>query len=204
MRGQEMGKFLLTIGVSIVAGDLILVIWGADPASIPLPRFLNGSWQIGSMVYPWSRIFILAVAVVIAAALWLLMARTRMGAIVRAGVDNREMVGALGIDVGRLFMVVFALGMLLAGLAGVLAGNGGMLSLAPGGDHEVLIFVFAIVIIGGRGTIAGPIAGSLVVGMVVTYANAYAPDFSYFSLFAPMALILLWKPNGLFGRGAEA
>jgi branched-chain amino acid transport system permease protein len=204
MRGQEMGKFLLTIGVSIVASDLILVIWGANPASVPLPRFLNGSWQVGSFVYPWSRIFILGVSAAIALALWLMMARTRMGAIIRAGVDNREMVGALGIDVGRLFMVVFALGTLLAGLAGVLAGNGGMLSLAPGGDHEVLIFVFAIVIIGGRGTIVGPMVGSLVVGMLVTYGNAYAPELSYFSLFAPMALILLWRPNGLFGRGADA
>jgi branched-chain amino acid transport system permease protein len=204
MRGQEMGKFLLTIGISIVAADLALVLWGGDPVSVELPGFLNTSFTVGTLVYPWARIFILVVAVVIAIALWLLLGRTRVGAIVRAGVDNREMVGALGIDVGRVFMLVFALGMLLAGLAGVLAGGGSMFAIAPGTDNQILTFIFAIVIIGGRGTLAGPIVGSLVVGMTMTYANAYQPDFAYFSLFVPMALILLWRPRGLFGREEEA
>jgi branched-chain amino acid transport system permease protein len=203
LRGQEMGKFLLTIGISIIATDLMLVIWGADPVTIPLPGVLNRSWHLGSLVYPWSRIFILGVAIAIAIALWLLLARTRAGAIIRAGVDNREMVSALGIDVGLLFMLVFGLGMMLAGLAGVLGGGGSMLTLAPGGDNEILIYVFAIVIIGGRGTLAGPVVGSLVVGLLTTYCNAYLPELAYFSLFVPMALILLWKPHGLFGRGAD-
>jgi len=203
MRGEEMGKFLLTIGISIIGADLALVLWGGDPVSIQLPGMLNDSFTIGTFVYPWARIFILCVALVIALGLWLLLSRTRIGAIIRAGVDNREMVGALGIDVSRLFMFVFALGMLLAGLAGVLSGSGSMLSIAPGNDNEILTFIFAIVIIGGRGTLAGPVVGSLVVGLTTTYGTAYLPELSYFSLFVPMALILLWRPQGLFGRAEE-
>jgi branched-chain amino acid transport system permease protein len=203
MRGEEMGKFLLTIGISIIGADIALVLWGGDPVSIQLPGMLNESFTIGTFVYPWARIFILGVALVIALGLWLLLSRTRIGAIIRAGVDNREMVGALGIDVSRLFMFVFALGMLLAGLAGVLSGSGSMLSIAPGNDNEILTFIFAIVIIGGRGTLAGPVVGSLVVGLTTTYGAAYLPELSYFSLFVPMALILLWRPQGLFGRAEE-
>jgi branched-chain amino acid transport system permease protein len=111
------------------------------------------------------------------------------------------MLSALGVNVGRLFTLVFALGTLLAGVAGVLGAN--MLTLAPGGDWEILIYVFAIVIIGGRGTLAGPVVGSLLVGLTTNYANAYFPSLAYFSLFAPMAIVMLWRPQGLFGRGTS-
>jgi branched-chain amino acid transport system permease protein len=196
---DEMAQFLLTMGVAFIAADFALVVWGGTPLSIQMPGILGDSWHIGSLVYPNNRLFILGVAVAVGIGLWLFLAKTRTGAIIRAGVDNREMVGALGINVGRLFTLVFVLGMVLAGLAGVLGGS--LLSLAPGGDWEILIYVFAIVIIGGRGTLEGAIAGSLVVGMISTYGQAYFSSFAYFSVFAPMVVVLLWRPQGLFGRG---
>lgn len=198
--GQEMSQFLLTMGVLFIAADFALVTWGGNPLSITMPGVLSQSFTVGSLTYPNSRMFILGVAAVIALLLWLLLTRTRAGAIVRAGVDDREMVAALGINVGRVFTAVFVLGMFLAGLAGVFGGS--LLALAPGGDTEILIYVFALVIIGGPGTLEGALAGSLVVGLVSTYGQAYFPSLAYFSLFAPMVVILILRPQGLFGRGA--
>lgn len=197
--GEEMPQFLLTMGVSFIAADVALVVWGGNPLSIEMPGKLAQSWHLGSITYPISRLFILAVACVLMFLLWIFLSKTRAGAIVRAGVDDREMVSALGINVGRVFTGIFVLGMLLAGLAGVFGGS--LLALAPGGDFEILLYVFALVIIGGRGTLAGAVVGSLVVGMVSTYGQAYFPSLAYFSLFAPMVVILLWRPQGLFGRG---
>jgi branched-chain amino acid transport system permease protein len=198
--GDEMSQFLLTMGVSFIAADFALVTWGGNPVGIELPGVLARSSHFGSITYPNNRLFILFVAAMIAIGLWMLLSRTRAGAIVRAGVDDREMVSTLGINVSLVFSAVFTLGMCLAGLAGVLGGN--LLGLAPGVDSEILIYMFALVIIGGRGTLAGAIAGSLVVGLVITYGNAYFPSLAYFSLFAPMVAILLLRPQGLFGRGA--
>lgn len=197
--GDETSQFLLTMGIAFIAADFGLVTWGGTPQSIEPPRFLAGSFHLGSITYPWIRVFVFGVALAIGVLLWLFLARTRTGAIIRAGVDNREMVSALGINVGRVFTLVFVLGMLLAGLAGVLGGT--VLPLTPGADWDILIYVFAIVVIGGRGTLEGAIAGSLVVGLVGTYGQAYFPSMAYFSLFGPMVVILLWRPQGLFGRG---
>jgi branched-chain amino acid transport system permease protein len=200
LAGDETRQLLLTMGVAFIAADFALVTWGGAPLSIALPGVLNSSSKLGSITYPNSRLFVLGVAIAIGVLLWLLLTRTRLGAVIRAGVDNREMVAALGIDIGRVFTLVFVLGMFLAGTAGVLGGS--LLALAPGGDYEILIYVFAIVVIGGRGTLAGALAGSLVVGLVSTYGQAYFPSFAYFSLFAPMVAILLWRPQGLFGQAA--
>lgn len=198
LRGQPMAELLLTMGVAFVLGDMALAIWGGDPLAIRMPGALDRSSQLGPMTYPNSRLFILAIAVVIAVALYLLLARTRIGAMIRAGVDDREMAAALGVDIKRVFTGVFILGAFLAGLAGVLGGT--LLTLAPGGDSEILTFALVVVIIGGLGRLEGAIVGSLVVGLLDTYGKAYFPDLAYFSLFAPMVLILLWRPQGLFGR----
>lgn len=198
LRGQPMAELLLTMGVAFVLGDTALAIWGGDPLAIRMPGALDRSSQVGPLTYPNSRLVILAIAAVIAVALYLLLARTRIGAMIRAGVDDREMVAALGVDIGRVFTGVFILGAFLAGLAGVLGGS--LLTLAPGGDSEILTFALVVVIIGGLGRLEGAIVGSLVVGLLDTYGKAYFPDLAYFSLFAPMVLILLWRPQGLFGR----
>jgi len=196
---QEMEQFLLTIGVAFIAADFGLVVWGGSPLSVTMPGFLGHSFHLGALTYPWGSLFIFVVAAVVGVVLRVVLVRTKTGAIIRAGVDDREMVSALGINVSAVFTLVFSVGMALAGLAGVLGST--VLSLTPGLDSNILIYVFAIVIIGGRGTLEGPIVGSLVVGMITTYGNAYFSSLAYFSLFVPMVLVLLLRPQGLFGRG---
>jgi branched-chain amino acid transport system permease protein len=198
LRGYPMAELLLTMGVAFILGDLALAVWGGDPRAIRMPGVLDQSSTIGSLVYPNSRLFILGVAVVVALLLYYLMGRTRIGAMIRAGVDDREMVSALGININRVFTGVFILGAMLAGLAGVLGGS--FLTLAPGSDSDILTFAIVVVIVGGLGSLPGAVAGSLVVGLIDNYAKAYFPDVAYFSLFAPMVLILLMRPQGLLGR----
>jgi branched-chain amino acid transport system permease protein len=202
LHGQETSELLLTMGFAFIAADLALTVWGGDPLSIKTPDFLAGSTTIGSITYPNIRFFTIVCAVVIGVALFLMMSRSKLGATVRAGVDNREMVSALGVNIQLVFTLVFVLGAALAGLAGVLGGS--LLTLAPGSDSEILVFALVVVIIGGRGTIEGAMAGSLIVGLLDTYGKAYFPELSYFSIFVPMVLILLWRPQGLFGRAAVA
>jgi branched-chain amino acid transport system permease protein len=197
LRGQPIPELLLTMGVAFILGDLALAIWGGDPLSIRMPGGLDRSTRLGAITYPNGRFFILAVAIAIALLLAFLLSRTRVGAMIRAGVDDREMASALGIDVNRLFTVVFILGAALAGLAGVLGAS--LLTLYPGADSEILTFALVVVILGGLGSLKGALAGSLVVGLLDTYSKAYFPEFAYFSLFAPMVVILLWRPQGLFG-----
>jgi branched-chain amino acid transport system permease protein len=198
LRGYPMAELLLTMGVAFILGDLALAVWGGDPRAIRMPGVLDQSSTIGSLVYPNSRLFILGVAVVVALLLYYLMGRTRIGAMIRAGVDDREMVSALGININRVFTGVFILGAMLAGLAGVLGGS--FLTLAPGSDSDILTFAIVVVIVGGLGSLPGAVVGSLVVGLIDNYAKAYFPDVAYFSLFAPMVLILLMRPQGLLGR----
>jgi branched-chain amino acid transport system permease protein len=198
LRGYPMAELLLTMGVAFILGDVALAIWGGDPRAIRMPGFLDQSSNLGPLIYPNSRVFILGVAIVVALLLYYLMGRTRIGAIIRAGVDDREMVSALGININRVFTGVFILGAVLAGLAGVLGGS--FLTLAPGSDSDILTFAIVVVIVGGLGSLPGAIVGSLVVGLIDNYAKAYFPDVAYFSLFAPMVLILLVRPQGLLGR----
>ena len=198
LRGYPMAELLLTMGVAFILGDVALAVWGGDPRSINMPGVLNQSSNIGPLIYPNSRLFILLVAVIVAVLLYYLMGRTRVGAIIRAGVDDREMVSALGININRVFTGVFILGAVLAGLAGVLGGS--FLTLAPGADSDILTFAIVVVIVGGLGSLPGAVIGSLVVGLIDNYAKAYFSDVAYFSLFAPMVLILLMRPQGLLGR----
>jgi branched-chain amino acid transport system permease protein len=197
LREQPIPQLLLTMGVAFILGDVALAAWGGNPLSITMPGGLDRSSQLGPITYPNSRFFVLALAVAVAVALALLITRTRAGAMIRAGVDDREMVTALGINSNRLFTAVFILGAALAGLTGVLGAS--LLTLYPGADAEILTFALVVVIVGGLGSLKGVVVGSLVVGLLDNYARAYFPEFAYFSLFAPMVLILLWRPQGLFG-----
>ena len=133
-----------------------------------------------------------------AAALFYLHSRTRIGAIVRAGVDDREMISALGVNINRVFTGVFMVGSALAGMAGLI--GGGLLSLTPGADIEILLFSLVVVIIGGLGSLPGAVVGSLIVGFADAFGRALVPELSYFTLFAPMALVLVLRPTGLLGR----
>lgn len=198
VKDQELKQVLLTLGVALVLDDLALVIWGGDSRTIPIPEFLQGAAHIGTMFYPKYRLAVLAAGVLIFVLLWALYNRTRLGATIRAGVDDAEMVQAIGIDISKLFFLTFMLGSALAGLGGVL--GGAFLTLYPGADSEILVYGLAIVIIGGRGSLAGAAIGSLVLGFLATFGQIWFPELAYFVIFGPMALLLAFRPLGLFGR----
>jgi len=198
LAGQELGQVLTTMGFALIFQDLGLVIWGGDPFTIPVPAVLSGSYQIGQLYFPVYRIFIAAVAAAVAVILWLVLERTRVGAMIRATVDDVEMARGVGINVPLISMGVFALGACLAAVAGVVAG--GFVGVYPGADFEILPYAFVVVIVGGMGSLKGALIGSLMVGLLDNFGKALFPELSYFTLFAPMAAILAIRPTGLFGR----
>jgi len=198
---NELAQVLLTVGIAYVLADLCLYIWGGNPLRVPQPEFARGPMDLpGGLVYPRYRFLLIVFGLVVAAVLWLLYSRTLLGAIVRAGVDDREMVSAMGFNVDRLFGLVFALAAFLAGLSGV--AGGAFLTLYPGAEWDILVLALVVVIVGGLGSLEGAMVGSLVVGLVDAYGRWLLPEFSYFIVFGPMALLLLFRPTGLFGREA--
>jgi branched-chain amino acid transport system permease protein len=198
VRGKPMSEILLTVGLSFIVADLALATWGGDPITLEAPAGLDGSTTVFGITYPVFRLAVLALGAIVAIGLWYLLERTRIGAMVRAGVDDREMAAALGIDVRLVFTGVFVLGALLAGLAGVV--GGAYLSLFPGADAEILTYSLVVVVLGGLGSLRGAVVGALLVGLIYTFGQSLVPDLAYFVLFAPMALILIVRPQGLFGR----
>jgi branched-chain amino acid transport system permease protein len=197
-RGQELAQVLTTMGLALIFQDLALLIWGGDPYNIRVPGLLSGRYQFGVFSFPVYRIFIIAVALAVAVVLWLVVERTRVGAMMRAAVDDAEMARGIGINVSAISVGVFALGAALAAVAGVVAG--GFLSVYPGADFEILSYAFVVVIVGGMGSLKGALIGALLVGLLDNFGKALFPELSYFTLFAPMAAILAIRPTGLFGR----
>ena len=200
VRGHELRQVLLTLGVAFVLNDLALVIWGGDTFTVPVPEALRGAVRFAGLFYPKYRLFVLGLGLVVFALLWLLLTRTRLGALIRAGVDDPEMVEAMGINIRRVFLATFMLGAALAGLGGLV--GGAFLTLYPSADAEILVFSLAVVIIGGRGSLVGAAVGSLLVGMLNTVGQVLFPELAYFVIFGPMAALLAFRPLGLFGRAA--
>ncbi len=198
LSGQTLGQVLMTIGFALMFQDVALLIWGGDPYTIPVPARLQGVLTAGTLRFPVYRVFIIGVASVVGATLWLTLDKTRVGAMIRAAVDDREMAQGVGIRVPLVSLGVFALGAALAALGGVI--GGGFLGVYPGADFEVLPYAFVVVIVGGLGSLPGAMVGSLLVGLLDNFGKALFPELSYFTLFAPMALILAIRPTGLFGR----
>jgi branched-chain amino acid transport system permease protein len=198
LSGQELGQVLTTMGFALIFQDLGLIIWGGDPYTIPIPKMLSGAFRFGTVYLPVYRVFMVLVATVVAVALWLVLERTRVGAKMRATVDDAEMARGVGINVPRISLGVFALGASLAAVAGVVAG--GFVGVYPGADFEILPYAFVVVIVGGMGSLKGALLGSLMVGLLDNFGKALFPELSYFTLFAPMAAILAVRPTGLFGR----
>ena len=198
---NHLAQVLLTVGLVYVIADIALFIWGGDSLSIPPPAFARGPIDLpGGIVYPRYRFLLIVFGVFIGILLWLLYKKTQIGAIVRAGVDDREMVNAMGINIDRLFALVFALAAFLAGMSGV--AGGAFLALYPGAEWEILVLALVVVIVGGLGSLEGAMVGSLIVGLVDAYGRWLLPQFSHFVVFAPMAILLLLRPRGLFGREA--
>lgn len=196
---NELAQVLLTVGMAYILADICLLIWGGDPLRILPPEFARGPLDLpGGIVYPRYRFLLIVLGMIVAGTLWLLYSRTLLGAIVRAGVDDREMVSATGININRLFGLVFALASFLAGLSGV--AGGAFLTLYPGAEWDILVLALVVVIVGGLGSLVGAMVGSLVVGLLDSYGRWLLPEFSYFVVFGPMALLLLFRPTGLFGR----
>jgi branched-chain amino acid transport system permease protein len=191
-------QVLVTFGFMLLFQQAALDIWGGDNFIINPPAQLTRSIIVGSLHLPLYRIFMIALAAAIGVALWLVLERTRVGAMVRATVDDAEMARGIGIDTARVSMLVFALGALLAGLGGVI--GGAFLGVYPGVDLQILPIAFAVVIIGGMGSLAGAAIGAVMVGLADNFGKALFPELSYFTLYAPMVLLLAVKPTGLFGR----
>ena len=192
---------LVTLGVSFIIADLCLLIWTGDPwtAAGAAPNCARRS-AIAGFAFPTFRLVVLGIALVTAVALYLLMERTRLGAMIRAGVDDMEMARGVGIPVSLLFTVVFCLGAVLAGLGGTLGAP--MLNAYPGLDTDMLPLALIVVILGGAGSLLGAFVGSFVVGFLYNFGIALFPDLAYFILFLPMVLVLVFMPQGLFGRVA--
>lgn len=197
-KGVELRQVLMTLGLALIINDAALVIFGGDTFSMPTPDILKGPLEFFGMTYPRYRLFVLLVGIIIFILLWLLMNRTRLGSLIRAGVDDSETVEAMGVNIRKVFIITFMLGMALAGIAGAL--GGAFLSLYPSADSEILVYSLAVVIIGGRGSLAGAAVGSLAVALLSTFGQVWFPELSYFVIFGPMALLLAFRPTGLFGR----
>jgi branched-chain amino acid transport system permease protein len=191
-------QVLLSVGFAYLFQQAALDIWGGDNLDIVPPAVLKESAVVGGFYFPMYRVFMIGMALVVGLVLWLVMERTRMGAMVRATVDDSEMARGMGINTSRVSMFIFALGAFLAGLGGVI--GGAFLGVYPGLDFVILPIAFAVVIIGGMGSLGGAAVGSLLVGLADNFGKALFPEISYFTLYAPMVLILALKPTGLFGR----
>lgn len=197
--GQLLPQVLLTMGFLLVIADLVLLIWGGHPQTLPEPSFLRGPLRLGMLILPKYRVFVAVVSLLIAFVSWIVLDKTRVGAIVRAVVDDAETAAAVGIRVPFVIGLMFLLGSGLAGLGGLLGAP--LMGVYPGIDMEVLTLALAVVIIGGLGSLPGTLGGSLLVGLADNLGKALVPELSYVTFFAPMVLILIFRPKGLFSRG---
>jgi branched-chain amino acid transport system permease protein len=210
MEGEELRQTLVTIGISVVLADIMLWIWGGSSYTILSPDWLSGpiglpivaqvrdSGEIVYMTYPQVRIAILVAAIVIGLGMWLALNRTRIGMVIRAGVDDREILAASGVRIQYVFLGVFAFGAGLAGVAGIVGGT--FQSLSPGEDTRFLLASLVVVIVGGMGSIPGAALGALIIGLTEQLGFVYMPTYSVVLTFLILAVVLAFRPEGLLGR----
>ncbi|MEL6335318.1 MAG: branched-chain amino acid ABC transporter permease [Pseudomonadota bacterium] len=210
MEGQELRQTMVTIGLSVVIADVMLWIWGGQSYTIFAPDFLSGpmtlpivsgyrsSGEAVFLKYPAVRMAILFAAIAVGVAMWLVLNRTRLGMLIRAGVDDREMLAASGVRIQYVFLAVFAFGAGLAGMAGIVGGT--FQSLSPGEDTRFLLASLVVVIVGGMGSIPGAAIGALIIGLSEQLGLVYAPTYSVVFTFLIMAAVLAFRPQGLMGR----
>jgi branched-chain amino acid transport system permease protein len=209
MEGQELRQTLVTIGISIVVADILLWIWGGQSYQVLLPEWLSGPVTLpiissvrtnGELVYlsyPQVRIVILIAAIVVGVAMWLVLNRSKLGMLIRAGVDDRDMLAASGVRIQSVFLAVFAFGAGLAGISGIIGGT--FQSLTPGEDTRIMLASLVVVIVGGMGSIPGAALGALIIGLAEQIGLVYAPTYSVVFTFLIMALVLAFRPQGLLG-----
>ncbi len=194
---ETLAQVLLTFGMLLIIGDVCRWIWGGNPLAIPKPDILQGTLYLGSIVVPVFRVAVIVIGCVMLVFLWWFQERTKYGAIVRAGVDDAEMAQGIGINISLVKTLVFSLGALLAGLAGVIGGP--FVGLSVGLDIDILLLAMVVVIIGGAGSLRGALVGALLTGLIDSFGKSLLPELSIFTLFAAMVVVLALKPSGLFG-----
>jgi branched-chain amino acid transport system permease protein len=198
-RRDHLDQLLLTYGFILILNETQSIIWGDDAHGVPVPSWLDLSLPLtDTLSYPVYRLAVSGVCLVLAIAMYLVIQRTRLGMMVRAGESNREMVEVLGINIRQLYAFVFSAGICLAAVAGMLAAP--IESVYPGIGEQVLIISFVVVVIGGIGSIKGAFVGSLLIGLAQVFGQVLLPEFSGAVVYALMAAVLLWRPTGLFGR----
>lgn len=210
LEGDDLRQTLVTLGISIVAADLMLAIWTGATYQIPMPNWLDGAVTLPIVTavrsngvpvflrYTFFRLIVLAMAIVIGIGLWFMLNRTRVGMMIRAGVDDRAMLSASGINVHAVFAIVFAIGAGLAGFAGVIGGS--VLSVAPGEDVRYLLASLVVVIVGGMGSITGAAIGALLIGLAEQIGLVYFPTYGVVLTFVIMVAVLALRPQGIMGR----
>lgn len=196
--GGHVHELLLTFGLAYVIQEAVKFIWGTTPQAMTVSGFLADTITVWGVTYPVYRLFIVALALVVGLLMALVLYRTRIGIIVRAAVDDNEMVGALGINVPFFFMGVYAMGAALSAFAGVVAGP--LLSVFPGMAEAILIDAFVVIVVGGMGSLGGAVLASLVIGELQSFGVLWFPKFSLALIYMLMALVLILKPEGLLGE----
>jgi branched-chain amino acid transport system permease protein len=198
----HLDQVLVTFGLILILDELAVILWGKDVQPAEIPAAFQGSIQLSQMVvYPVYRLVIAAIGLGAAIALYLIVAKTRLGMIVRAGSVDRDMVRALGINITPVFSLVFGLGAAFAALAGIVAAP--ILSVSPGMGDKIIIVAFVVIVIGGIGSIKGAFVGALLVGLVDSFGKILFPTVSSLIMYALMALVLVWRPQGIFGKPAR-
>jgi branched-chain amino acid transport system permease protein len=196
--GNHIQQILITLGVMMVLSELLKVVWGPNQLNAKTPAYLDGSWEFGGVILIKYRLFIIVVGLLVLFAILFLLNKTKLGLIVRAGVMNKEMVQALGINIKKIFMLVFMLGAAMAALGGVLLGPySGVIYAEMGMEFAILAFI--VVVIGGMGNILGSALAAILVGLSGAYMAYYVPDLALAVNMLLMAAVLLFKPSGLFG-----
>lgn len=198
VRHEELAQVVLTVGAAFLIADQILAHYGGRPVAPPRPPGLEGTVSVAQITFPTFRLALIVVAAVVFALLWVLINRTTVGASLRAAVDDEQMARASGIRVPALFMAVFGAGSALAAFGGVL--GGAFTGLDPGGEFSILLLALVVVVVGGLGSVSGAFVAALLVGLVDEFGKWLFPSFALFTLYAPVALLLAWRPTGLFGR----
>jgi branched-chain amino acid transport system permease protein len=194
-KAGHLTQVLLTVGVIYMGTDLIRIAYGDLPKGVSQPDALNGAVMLFGFPYPSYRLFIIGLGLAVMIALYFALERTRLGALVRAGVDDRATAETLGIDIGKVFALVFGIGTYLAGLAGVVAAP--VFGVYPGMDVSIIILVLIVVVVGGLGSLKGVIVGSLLIGFADTFGKILLPQFAMMMIYLVMALVLIFRPSGL-------
>ncbi|MEI6208632.1 MAG: branched-chain amino acid ABC transporter permease [Desulfuromonadales bacterium] len=194
----HMYQILVTLGLALIIQESSIIFWGPVGKNVPTPEVLQGAVTLGSFAYPWYRLFVIVLALVVALILWILLEKTKFGALIRAGSENTEMVSLLGVNIFKLFSVTFGLGAVLAGMAGVLVAP--LRGAEPFMGTEALGIGFVVVVVGGMGSFVGALVGGILIGIVQSLASSLWPQGANIMIYGAMALVILLRPYGLFGR----